>query len=144
MDNGGDIMTIRVVRDQQAQLRHEIRIGRNSISADLSNELGGEGSGPSPHDLYDAALGACKALTVLLHAKRKKFPVEGIEVSVERDASQEHAGIYRLSTMLTLTGELSAAQREELVRVAHKCPIERLMTEVTTEISTTLSLISAS
>ena len=50
-------MTIRVVRDQQAPLRHEIRIGRNSISTDLSNELGGEGSGPSPHDLYDAALG---------------------------------------------------------------------------------------
>jgi uncharacterized OsmC-like protein len=82
---------------------------------------------------------ACKALTVLLYAKRKKFPVEGIEVSVERDASQEHAGIYRLSTALTLTGDLSTAQREELVHVAHKCPIQRLMTEVTTEISTTLS-----
>jgi putative redox protein len=133
-------MTIRVFRDQQAPMRHEIRIGQNSISTDLANELGGEGSGPSPHDLYDAALGACKALTVLLYAKRKKFPVEGIEVSVERDASQEHAGT--LSTELTLTGDLSTAQRKELVRVAHKCPIQRLMTEVTTEISTTLSLPS--
>jgi putative redox protein len=132
-------MTIRVVRDQQARMRHEIRIGRNSISTDLSNEQGGEGSGPSPHDLYDAALGACKALTVLLYAKRKKFPIEGIDVSVERDASQEHAGIYRLSATLTLTGDLSTAQREELARVADKCPIQRLMTEVTTEISTTLS-----
>jgi putative redox protein len=85
-------------------------------------------------------LGACKALTVLLYAKRKKFPVEGIEVSVERDASQEHTGTYRLSTRLTLTGDLSTAQREELVRVTQKCPIQRLMTEVKTEISTTLSL----
>ena len=133
-------MTIRVVRDQQAQMRHEIRIGKNSIFTDLASDLGGEGSGPSPHDLYDAALGACKALTVLLYAKRKKFPVEGIEVSVERDASQEHTGTYRLSTTLTLTGDLSTAQREELVRVTQKCPIQRLMTEVKTEISTTLSL----
>jgi putative redox protein len=140
----GKIMTIRVVRDQQALMRHEIRIGQNSISTDLANELGGEGSGPSPHDLYDAALGPCKALTVLLHAKRKKFAVEGIEVSVERDASQEHAGTYRLSTALTLTGDLSIAQREELVRVANKCPIQRLMTEVRTEISTALSLPSQS
>src|SRR6202000_2177954 len=93
----------------------------------------------NPHDLYDAALGACKALTVLLYAKRKKFPVEGIEVSVERDASQEHAGTYRLSTVLTVTGDLSAVQREELARAAHKCPIQKLMTQVTTEISTTLS-----
>jgi len=133
-------MTIRVIRDQQAPMRHEIRIGQNSIYTDLAKEMGGEGSGPSPHDLYDAALGACKALTVLLYAKRKKIPVEGIVVSVERDASQEHAGTYRLSTALTLTGDLSTAQRQELVRVAHKCPIQRLMTEVRTEISIALAL----
>jgi putative redox protein len=85
-------------------MRHEIHIGRNSLSIDLNVEEGGEGSGPSPHDLYDAALGACKALTVLWYAKHKDIPVEGIEVSVERDASQERAGIYRLSTALSLTG----------------------------------------
>jgi hypothetical protein len=48
MDNGGETMTIRVVRDQQAPMRHEIRIRENSISTDLANDLGGEGSGPSP------------------------------------------------------------------------------------------------
>jgi putative redox protein len=132
-------VTIRVVRDQQAPMRHEIHIGKNSLATDLSIEEGGEGSGPSPHDLYDAALGACKALTVLWHAKRKGIPVEGIEVSVERDASQERDGIYRLSTSLTITGNLSAAQREELLRVAQKCPVHKLMTEVTNEISTTIS-----
>jgi putative redox protein len=132
-------VTIRVIRDQQAMMRHEIQIGRNSLTTDLSNESGGEGSGPSPHDLYDSALGACKAMTVLLYAKRKNIPVEGIEVSIERDASQERAGIYRLSATLTLTGALSTQQREELLRAAQKCPIHKLMTEVTTEISTTLS-----
>jgi putative redox protein len=131
-------VTIRVVRDQRAPMRHEIHIGRNSLATDLSVEQGGEGSGPTPHDLYDAALGACKALTVLWYAKRKNIPVEVIEVSVERDASQERTGIYRLSTELTLTGPLSAAQREELLQVARKCPVHKLMTEVTTEISTTL------
>jgi putative redox protein len=78
-------------------------------------------------------------MTVLLYAKHKNIPVEGIEVSIERDASQERAGIYRLSAALTLTGVLSTEQREELLRAAQKCPIHKLMTEVTTEISTTLS-----
>jgi len=132
-------MTIRVVRDQTAPMRHEIHIGRNSLATDVGPEQGGEGSGPSPHDLYDAALGACKALTVLLYAKHKNIPVEGIEVSVERDASQERSGIYRLSTELSLTGNLTASQREELLRIAQKCPIHKLMTEVKTEISTSLS-----
>jgi putative redox protein len=120
-------------------MRHDIHIGRNSLASDLSVEEGGEGSGPNPHDLYDAALGACTALTVLWYAKHKKTPLEGIEVSVERDSSRERAGIYRLSAALALTGNLSAGQREELLRAAQKCPIHKLMTEVTTEISTTLA-----
>ncbi|HEX9396658.1 MAG TPA: OsmC family protein [Burkholderiales bacterium] len=132
-------MTIRVVRDQTAPMRHEIHIGRNSLATDASPEEGGEGSAPSPHDLYDAALGACKALTVLWYAQHKKIPVEGIEVSVERDASQERSGIYRLSAELSFTGNLTASQREELLRVAQKCPVHKLMTEVKTEISTSLS-----
>jgi putative redox protein len=132
-------MSILVVRDQTAPMRHEIHIGRNSLATDVSPKEGGEGSGPSPHDLYDAALGACKALTVLLYAKHKNIPVEGIEISVERDASQERSGIYRLSTELSLTGNLTASQRAELLRIAQKCPIHKLMTEVKTEISTSLS-----
>jgi putative redox protein len=120
-------------------MRHEIHIGRNSLATDGSVEEGGEGSGPNPHDLYDSALGACKALTVLWYAKRKGIPVEGIEVSVERDASQERSGVYRLSAQLSLTGNLTAPQREELLRVAGKCPVHKLMTEVKTEISTSLS-----
>ena len=132
-------MTIRVVRDQQTPMRHEIHIGRHNLASDLSVEEGDSGTEPNPHDLYDAALGACTALTVLWYAKRKNIPVEGLEVSVARDASQERAGIYRLSAALTLTGDLSAAQRDELRRVAQKCPIHKLMTEVTTEIAVTLS-----
>jgi putative redox protein len=132
-------MTIRVVRDHLAPMRHEIHIGRHILSSDLSVEEGGGGSGPNPHDLYDAALGACTALTVLWYAKRRNIPVAGIEVSVERDATQERAGIYRLSTALTLTGDLSDTQREELLRAAQKCPVHKLMTEVETKISVTLS-----
>jgi putative redox protein len=131
-------MTVQVVRDQTAPMRHEIRVGRITIAADESVEAGGEGSGLSPHDLYDAALGACKALTMLWYAKRKGIALEGIEVSVERDASQERAGLYRLSTALTLTGNLDAAQREELLQVAQKCPVHKLMTKAVTEISTSL------
>ena len=120
-------------------MRHEIQIGRYRLSTDLSVEEGGDASGPSPHDLYDSALAACKALTTLWYAKRKNIPIEGIEIVVERDASQERAGIYRINTTLSFTGALSKGQREDLLRVAQKCPIHKLMTEVTTEISTVLS-----
>jgi putative redox protein len=55
---------------------------------------------------------------------------------VERDASRERAGIYHINTTPTFTGVLSKGQREDLLRVAQKCPIHKLMTEVTTGTST--------
>ena len=132
-------MTVLVTRDQSAPMRQEIRIGSHALKADMTVEEGGAGSEPTPHDLYDAALGACKALTVLWYAKRKGIPVESIEVRVERDGTQERAGTYRLDTQLRLGGPLSQAQRQELLSVAAKCPIHKLMTTVTTEITTSLA-----
>jgi putative redox protein len=43
-----------------------------------------------------------------------------------------------LSAALTLTGNLSATQREELLRAGRKGPVHKLMTEVATEIAVTL------
>jgi putative redox protein len=137
--SGDSLMTIRVVRDLKTPMRHDIQIGPHHIATDASIEGGGEASAPEPHDLYDAALGACKALTVLGYAIRKSIPLENIDITVDRDASEERAGTYRLSVVLTLTGNLTSTQREDLLRVASKCPVHKLMTAVTTEIVTSLS-----
>src|ERR1700749_367590 len=114
-------MTITVVRDPTARMRHEIQIGPHKVAIDASVADGGEGLGPNPHDLYDAALGACEALTVLWYANRKGIAVAEIEVSIERDQSQEKAGTYRLDSNLKLGGNLTQEQRLELLSVASKC-----------------------
>jgi putative redox protein len=131
-------MAIRIIRDQTALMRHEVRVGPHILAADASIADGGEGLGPNPHDLYDAALGACESLTVLWYAKRKNIPLENIEVTVERDQSEERTGIYRLDTKLKLGGKLTDAQRRELLAVASKCPVHKLMTSVQTIIETSL------
>lgn len=133
-------MSIQITRDRSAAMRHIIRINGLAIAADATLAEGGEGSGASPHELYDAALGACKALTVLWYAQKRNIPVEDIGVTVTRDDSDERAGIYRLDTQLTVSGALSEEQTAELLRVARKCPVHKLMTEVKTEITTSLSL----
>jgi putative redox protein len=101
---------------------------------------GGEDTGPTPHDLYDAALAACKAVTMVWYANRKQIPLEDVTVTVERDDAQERAGTYRLRAALALGGAaLTDAQRGELLHVAAKCPVHKLMTQVTTEVVTELA-----
>jgi putative redox protein len=132
-------MSISVVRDLSAPMRHHVHVREHVIAVDQPVADGGEDSGPSAHDLYDASLGACKALTVLWYAKRKGYPVEDVRVTVERDDAEERKGVYRLAATLHVTGPLGEEQKKELLRVAGKCPVHKLMTEVKTEITTSLA-----
>ena len=111
-------MTIEVVRDTSRQMKHTVHVRQHAFAVDEPASNGGEDLGPTPHDLYDSALGACKALTTLWYARRKLIPVEDIRVTVERDDSEERGGVYRLRVTLDLTGPLTDAQRQELLAVA--------------------------
>lgn len=132
-------MSITVTRDRSRKMKHTVQVRQHAIAVDEPPANGGEDAGVTPHELYDSALGACKAMTVLWYAQRKQIPLEDILVSVERDDSQERQGTYRLRTTLSLGGPLTEAQRQELLAVAAKCPLHKLMSKVTTEIETELA-----
>lgn len=119
-------------------LLQRISIGPHTLHSDVSVELGGTGSAPEPHDLFDAALGVCKAMTLVMYAKQRGLPLDGIDVQLSRDDSQERQGIYRLDVQLTLHGALDDAQRQQLLRIADKCPIHKLMVSSEVQVSTRL------
>jgi putative redox protein len=132
-------MSITVRRDTSHPMRHIVAVRGHELVVDGTVDEGGEDGGPSAHDLYDAALGTCKALTLVWYARRKGIGLTDLEVTVERDDSAERQGVYKLATTLRLGGQLSDEQRQELLQVAAKCPVHKLMTRVTTEITTTLA-----
>ncbi|QNN55371.1 OsmC family protein [Diaphorobacter ruginosibacter] len=131
-------MTVRLERVSDAPMSQRLTIRDHVWTVDAQPAEGGQDSGPDPHDLYDSALGACKALTLLWYARHKGWAVQDVQTAVERDASGERSGTYRLSVRLQVSGDLSDAQWSELQRVVDKCPVHKLMTQVTTEISTAL------
>ena len=114
---------------------HRINIRGHELIADMTPPDGHD-AGPDPHDLYDSALGACKAMTMLWYARRHAIPLEEIHVGVIRDDSQERQGIYRLTTRIALSGPMTNEQHERLIAVAAKCPVHKLMSEVETQIET--------
>lgn len=129
-------MSIVVKRDPTGRMRHQVRIGDHTLVVDEPPQHGGEASGPTPHDLYDAALAACKALTMVWYAEREGIALQDVEVHIERDASQERQGSYRLRASIAVGGELGEAQRAQLLAVASRSPVHKLMSRVTTEIET--------
>ncbi|MBF6027120.1 OsmC family protein [Pseudomonas sp. P115] len=119
--------------------RHSLNIDNHELFTDLPKSLGGDDSAPSPHDYFDAALASCKALTVKLYAQKKNIPLTGVTVEVTHDSTEEQKGKYKLAVKLTLKGVLTDEQRDELHRVADRCPVHKLMTTADVTIETKLS-----
>jgi putative redox protein len=118
------------------ELPQLLHIREHTLHADLLPAGGGQDSAPGPHDYFDAALAACKTLTATWYARKNGIPLERVESHVERDASQERAGTYRLTVRLAFHGPLDEAQRQKLYDVVGRCPIHKLMTATTVEIET--------
>jgi putative redox protein len=135
-------MTILIRRRPEPDVGVSVRVRQHEFVLDVSPADGCNDVGPNPHDLYDAALGACKALTVMWYSRKKNLPVEDIEVLVERDASGERSGKYALDTRLRIRSAVSDDHLRELEAVADKCPVHKLMTIVTTVITTRVERMS--
>ena len=132
-------MTLTLQRKPGAPMAQLLQLGKHNLLADEPPEVGGSDEGPSPHEFYDVALGACKVLTVLWYARKKGFAVEDVKTNIVRDDSQERQGTYKLRAELQISGALSDAELAQLAAVAEKCPVHKLMTTVTTEIETVVT-----
>ena len=129
-------MPIQLHSKAGALLAQNVHINTHEFISDVAQNEGGEDLGPSPHDLYDAALASCKALTLMWYAKKKNIAISHIDTRVERDDSKERQGVYQLRTTLIVKGNFTDEEFAQISAVAEKCPVHKLMTSVTTEITT--------
>jgi putative redox protein len=104
-------------------LRQEIVIdGKHRLVTDQPERVGGEGSAPSPHELFPAALAACVTVTLVMYARIKGWDLGDVAVDVDYD----HRSTPRVFEVdVRLTGELNDAQLERLEKVAAACPLRR-------------------
>lgn len=126
-----------VVTGGAAGLRQEIRAGTHRLTADEPEAAGGTDAGPDPYGLLLAALGACTSMTLLLYARRKQWPLEGVTVTLRHakvhaadcEACETKVGFLdRIERDVALAGPLSDEQRARLLEIANKCPVHRTLT----------------
>ncbi len=103
--------------------------GDHPIVIDADKEDGGDGLGPNPTRLVEAALAACSAMTVRMYARRKNWPIDALKVTVTR-AQDEDSHLSRvLEKSLEVSGDLDEAQTARLHEIAGKCPVHRMLAE---------------
>lgn len=117
-------------------LQQEIVTGGQVWYADEPIDAGGGDTGPNPYELLLGALGACKAMTVLLYARRKKWDLQAVQVDLSneraygRDCEEcdEHpARMERISVRMRFEGALDETQRQRLKEIAGRCPVHQTL-----------------
>jgi len=105
-------------------LQYQLDIGRHTLLTDVPAALGGEDSGPEPHDILAAALAACTALTVTLYARRKGLALDDVHVAIDHG---QHDGAYELRRRIEFIGDLDDEARARLLDIANKCPVHKTL-----------------
>jgi len=125
-----------VVRGKASGFVQEIMAGAHPLQGDEPVSAGGTGTAPDPYDYLLTALGTCTSMTVGLYARRKKFPLENITVSLRHsrihakdcaDCVTKDGLLDRINLEIELTGTLTTEQRAKLMEVAGKCPVHRTL-----------------
>ncbi|MFD5632441.1 OsmC family protein [Streptomyces sp. NPDC127072] len=115
-------MATRIVSVAEGRkLIRSVSVGAHHLTADEPEPMGTD-AGPTPGELLLAALGSCTSMAVRAFAERHGWALHRVDVAVRFD-DQGH-----VIKNVGLTGELDAAQREQLISVAGRCPVHRLLT----------------
>ena len=111
--------------------------------ADEPKSVGGENSGPDPYEHLLSALGTCTAMTIRMYATRKAYPLHDVSVTLSHDRQhiqdlndcndchEQHTNgnkvIDVINREISLKGNLTPEQRQDLMRIADKCPVHKTL-----------------
>jgi uncharacterized OsmC-like protein len=126
-----------VVVESGEGLRQEIRVRGHVVVADEPVDVGGGDDGANPYDLLLGALGSCTAMTILLYARRKRWPVDSVRVELDHsrvhardciDCEQKDVLLDYFRKRVTVRGPLTEEQRGRLEEISRRCPVHRTLT----------------
>jgi len=122
--------------------------GRHASVSDEPGESGGEDLGPSPYELLLWALGSCTAMTLIMYARRKGWPLDDVSVHLTHDrvhaddssaAERADSKVEVVTRGISLRGDLSDEQRERLLEIAGRCPVHKTLSSGATIVDTIIA-----
>ena len=121
-----------IVRGAADGFAQEITAGAHHLRSDEPAAAGGTDSGPTPYDLLLAALGSCTSMTIAMFARRKRWPLERVTVSLRHSrvyaedcatCETQEAKLTVIDRNIALDGPLGEDQRARLLEIADRCPV---------------------
>jgi len=87
----------------------------------------GAGEGFRPHELLEAALASCTAITLRLVAQERGILLKRLNVKVDLDRTDTAKSIFR--TEIEFDDALSEVDRKTLIAAAGLCPVRKTLSK---------------
>ncbi len=95
------------------------------IVTDQPVSAGGDGSAPSPFDLFLASIGACAGFYVKSFCQQRGLPQEGITLEQIMHRDPETRMIHRVEILIHLPAEFPAKYHDSVIRAAEACTVKK-------------------
>lgn len=125
-----------VIITNEAGMKVRIDAGKHVLYSDEPERYGGTDAGSTPYDLLLSSLGACKAMTMRMYARRKDIPLETVRITLNmkniyaedcEECETKTGTIDKIDMNIELTGNISEEQRNRLIEIAERCPVQKTL-----------------
>ena len=100
-----------------------------TVATDQPKSEGGEGTAPSPFELFLASLGTCAGFFVLSFCQKRGLPTEGIELLQTTDWDPAKHLVSKVTLEIRVPPSFPEKYRESLVHAANLCTVKRHLQE---------------
>lgn len=114
-------------------MQHDVKAGNHNFLSDAGTDIGGNETGPNPHELLLAALGACTSMTLKVFSSRRGWNLDEVTVKLSEESVEDPKApgkkISKISRDIEVKGDLNEEQLATLKSIADKCPIHKILVD---------------
>jgi ribosomal protein S12 methylthiotransferase accessory factor len=100
-------------------------INGQHIQTDQPVRAGGEGSAPSPFDLFLASLGTCAGIFIKSFCDQRQIPTDNIRLYQHMHFSQESHLFEKFELEIHIPADFPEKYKDSLIHVAESCSVKK-------------------
>jgi len=96
-----------------------------TVKTDQPVRDGGDGTAPSPFDLFLVSLAACAGFYAVAFCRERQIPVEGLGVTMAAERGEVSKMIDRITITVDLPSDFPEKYRFALVKAVDQCTVKK-------------------
>lgn len=105
--------------------RVNARFGPFTVETDQPKPHGGEGTAPTPFELFLASLATCAGFYVLGYCKTRGISTEGIRIAQKLERDPETRMVRKIRVEIQLPSEFPSKYASAVIRAAESCLVKK-------------------